>query len=187
VYHYYDPNAGGVFYGDYFNGSIAAVKVWSGALDDAGVLASFRSDSATYLPSDPEPALKQLVSFRADNSNGAGRYPIPGNAGPWVDLSGNGHSATLLAFAGTDSTGGWAGQNGLCRLAFDGARTRGDPGRQYPEMRSRRRRAALVQDRPPRRSDTARSLVQWLAGITVSGMSLESAASASTVRVWVPA
>jgi hypothetical protein len=181
VYHYYDPNAGGVFYGDYFNGSIAQVKVWTGALNDASVLASFQADSALYLPNDPEPALKQLVSLRADHSNGAGRYPIPGNGGPWVDLSGNGHPATLIGFAGTDSTSGWSGQGTVgspYRLAYDGATNYAViPAGSIPEMQEPTTTTTQLWFKTGRHadSDTARSLVQWLAGITsVSGMSLET-------------
>ena len=181
VYHYYDPNAGGVSYGDYFNGSIAQVKVWAGALNDASVLASFQADSALYLPNDPEPALKQLVSLRADHSNGAGRYPIPGNAGPWVDLSGNGHPATLIGFAGTDSMSGWSGQGTVgspYRLAYDGATNYAViPAGSIPEMQEPTTTTTQLWFKTGRHadSDTARSLVQWLAGITsVSGMSLET-------------
>src|SRR5258705_35474 len=63
----------------------------------------------------------KVVSFRADSANGTGHYAVPGNAGPWVDLTGHGHDAALESFVG-NAASGWLGAGTHAspyRLYFD--------------------------------------------------------------------
>ena len=44
-----------------------------------------------FLPAHAFAAPVKVVAFRADSATGSTHYPIPGNGGPWIDLTGNGH------------------------------------------------------------------------------------------------
>ncbi len=107
-------------FGDYLHGSIAQVDVWRGALGDSAVAADFDADSALY-PTAPLPAPVRIVSFLADQADGADPYPSPGISSSWVDLEPQAN-AELTNFDGT-LTSGWLGDGSAVsphRLVFDG-------------------------------------------------------------------
>ncbi len=182
VYKYFQGYSGGSVYGDYFSGSIAQASVWSGALSDAEVTASFAADSATYLPNPADPPLMKLVSLRADSSNGATRHAVPGAGGPWVDLTGRGHSASLAGVSGADTTSGWAGAgtgSSPARLAIDGVN---DivviPAGSIPELQELIPTTTQVwfKTDPDVAADSSHYVVEWLAGTTsIYGLSVETA------------
>lgn len=110
-------------FGDYWSGAIGQVSLWNGMLTDSLVLASYRADSAKYQPRPADPPLALVAAFDADSANGSGAYPVPGSAGPWVNLVAPGASATLRNFGIADTTSGWAGlgiPSSPHRLEFDG-------------------------------------------------------------------
>lgn len=110
------------FYGDFFNGSIAAVDLWQGALDDGEVFARFAQDSAMYLPNPPPLPIAKVLDARAAAADRTNPYPIPGAASPWKDLAGAPNDLALGPFAGNPSSG-WIGNGSPMqpyRLKFDG-------------------------------------------------------------------
>jgi predicted membrane protein len=174
------------WYGDYFVGAIGAVEIWRGALLDGEVHARFLADSSEYLPNPALPVPSRLMDLRADRADGDHPPALPGAQGPWVDLTGAAHNATLHNFDGV--TSGWNGAGTALdpfRLHFDGVDDAVTlPAATFPQLLPPVACSAELWVRTP--SDVARQgvLLEWLESFArTTGMSVDIADS--TLRVYL--
>lgn len=175
IFEGYPPEAAAA---DFFNGSIAQVDVWKGALSDSAVRAEFRADSGLYLPRPAEPDAEPVVRLRADRADGSGPYSIPGAGSPWKDLEGASSDATLSGLSGAPGSG-WQGNGTMgspYRLEFDGV----DDiavilAGSVIELMSAGAHASEVWFRPGPTEDRDAYVLEWLQGFGSSqGMSIET-------------
>jgi hypothetical protein len=163
-------------YGEPFRGAISQLDIWRGTLDDQAVLASFRADSARYLPNPSLPPPHMLVSMRADSANGAG--PNGPTGASWFDLAEDRNDASLAGFDG-NATSGWNGDGSVAspyRLEFDGVNDRVTiPAASIPQLGAV---AAVTADAwirtgPNVNGPDYQNIVEWIEGLGSScGMSI---------------
>jgi hypothetical protein len=184
----FEGYSGSAIYGEPFRGAISRLAIWRGVLDDAAVLASFRTDSSSYLPSPPAPAATMIASFRADSASGSGPYSSPAAPSSWADLVGS-HPAALAGFDGSAGSG-WAGDGtsgSPYRLEFDGVDDHVTiPPASIPQLQSVSAvtAEAWIRTGADVASDRYQYVLEWIEGFgSSSGMS--AAISSGKLQVYL--